>query len=461
MNELEKLFNTKKTENGDTAYKSTGSKLIDLLFMTEYYQKHLNEVKIGNSDKDKLFAMFIRDAREGLGKRDLGRELMKQAEVEPQNIVFAGRFDDLYHNPTDNNIKFLRDAVYSKNALAQKWCPRLMGKDRKIAKALCKEWGITEKKYRQLIKVCTTESMLTEKKIDDIEFDKVPSLAMVKYYNRFMKEPRFREYIEQVKKGDKKLNISTTTVYDIYKNRERIDAQLFFDKIEKIKINCIPVLDTSGSMQDRNDSIGKATAIAHYLAKCSTFAPDYVVSFSSRPQLIHMGYDRKGESRTTYWGNSSIYGAFKYDNTQSKYINEIKSLYTGDCSNTDFAKVMDLLKGLEKTPDYLVVLSDMEFDEGSSMSKTKTMNYFKQKGYKTRIVWWNFNARNTTAPEMDSDGNVFISGYSPFLLKYLEAGFDGNAFLDKLLNEYAKKVSTSDTNSQESVKKVRKTVKNS
>lgn len=440
MNELEKLFAKKKTENGDDAYKTTGSKLLDLLFMTEYYQNHLNEVKIGTTDKEKLFAMFIRDGREGIGRRDLGRELMKQAEVSPEDIVFAGRFDDLWHIPTEENLQFLRNAVYTKNALAQKWCPRLMGKDRKIAKALCKEWGITEKKYRQLIKVCTTESLLSEKKIDEIDFTKVPSLAMVKYYNRFMKESRFREYIDAVKKGDKKLNISTTTVYDIYKNREKIDAQLFFDKIEKIKINCIPVLDTSASMQDSNDSIGKAMAIAHYLAKCSTFCKDYVVSFSSTPQLIHMGYEDNSTRQQCSYFYKPFLTPFKYDNTKSKYINEINSLYTGDCSNTDFGAVMKLFANMEDVPDYLVVLSDMEFDYGSTMSKEKTMKFFKEKGYKTRIIWWNLNSRNTTVPEMDSDGNIFISGYSPFLLKYLQAGFDGNKFLDNLIDEYKNKI---------------------
>lgn len=451
MNELEKLFNKKKTENGDDSYKSTGSKLLDLFFMSEYFQKHLKQVKIGNGEKEKLFAMFMRDAREGIGKKDLGRELMKQAEVAPEDIAFAGRFDDLWRIPTEENLQYLKNSVYSKNALAQKWCPRLNSKDRKIAKALCKEWGITEKKYRQIIKVCTTESMLTEKRIDDIDFEKVPSLAMVKYYNRFMKEARFREYIDSVKKGDKKLNISTTTVYDIYKNRDKIDAQLFFDKVEKIKINCIPVLDTSGSMQDSNDSIGKATSIAHYLAKCSTFCKDYVVSFSSHPQLIHMGYDRKATSNSwRYYGQSG----FKYDNTKSRYINEIESLYTGDCSNTDFGAVMNLFAGMEEVPDYLIVLSDMEFDEGSTVEKSATMRMFKQKGYKTRIIWWNFNARNTTTPEIDSDGNIFISGYSPFLLKYLEAGFDGNTFLDNLLAEYKKKIPTKEKKTKKSSKKI-------
>lgn len=435
MNELEKLFNEKLTENGDKAYKSTGSKLLDILFMTEYYQKNLDKVKIGNGPKEKLFAMFIRDGRFGIGKRDLGRELMKQANVPAKLVVTAGRFDDLYKNPTDDNIEYLKKEVYDGNALAKKWCPRLHNKDGKIAKALCKMWKLSEKEYRKLIKVTTTEMLLTEKRLDDIKFEQVPSLAMVKYYNRFMKEERFRDYIESVKKGEKKLNVSTTTVYDIYKNRNNIDAQLFFDKIEKIKINCIPVLDTSGSMQDSNDSIGKATSIAHYLSKCSTFCTDYVVSFSSRPQLIHMGYDRK-DSQYGWYSR----GGFKYDNTKSKYINEINSLYTGDCSNTDFGAVMKLFANMEEVPEYLVVLSDMEFDCGSTMSKDKTMKLFKEKGYKTKIIWWNFDSRNTTVPETDEYGNIYISGYNPYLLKFLECGFDGNKFLDKLLLEYSKNI---------------------
>lgn len=36
------------------------------------------------------------------------------------------------------------------------------------------------------------------------------------------------------------------------------------------------------------------------------------------------------------------------------------------------------------------------------------------------------------------EGNIYLSGYSPMLLKYLEVGFDGEAFLNKLLKEYKK-----------------------
>lgn len=441
MNNLEKIFAQKETENGDVAYTTTGSNLLDLFFMTEYFEKHIEEVKIGKTIKDQLFSMFIRDGRFGLGRRDLGRELMKQSGVSPQCVVAAGRFDDLYQNPTAENIEFLREQVFKGNDLAKKWCPRLNSKDRKIAKELAKKWFFgarniaeAEKLYRKLIKSDTVENKLSRHRIDEVEFEKVPSLAMLKYYARFMKEERFQKYIEAVKSGEKKLNISTTTVYDIYRNRDKIDADLFFDKLEKIKINCVPILDTSGSMWDGNDSIGKAISIAHYLGKCSTYCPNQVVSFSSQPRLITIDPNFPAEKRTSYYSVPYQFGG------QNKYCRELSSLYTGDCSNTNFGKVMQLFSNLKEAPEYLVVLSDMEFDEGSSMSKDRTMKLFKDNGFKTKIVWWNFNARNKTVPETDDYGNIYLSGYSPYLLKFLDAGFDGHKFLDKLLLEYKKEV---------------------
>ena len=265
---------------------------------------------------------------------------------------------------------------------------------------------------------------------------------MLKYYKRFKEgedtKYRFMEYLAKVNKGEAKLNISTTNIYDIYKNRDRIDADLFFNKIEKTSGSWLPILDSSGSMQDRNDSYGKACAVAHYLAKCSSYAPNKVVSFSSHPQLLELG--KENDIVGGYWGR--IERKQNLSGCRTQYDREIKSMYTGDCSNTDFGAVMDLLKDLTDVPEYLVVLSDMEFDQGSSMSKSETMRLFKSRGYKTRIIWWNFNSRNITAPEMDSDGNIFMSGYSPMLLKYLEAGFNASQFIDKLLTEYQKKVET-------------------
>ena len=69
MNKLEKILNEKRTENGDKAYKSTGNNLTDLFFMTPFFEKNLDQVKIGESEKEKVFSMFIRDPRFRIRKK--------------------------------------------------------------------------------------------------------------------------------------------------------------------------------------------------------------------------------------------------------------------------------------------------------------------------------------------------------------------------------------------------------
>ena len=381
MNELEKLFNKKLTENGDVAYKSTGNKLLDILFMTPFFEKNLQYVNIDKGEKEQLFSMFIRDPRFGLGRRDLGRELMKQTDVSPANIVLAGRYDDLIYNPTDENLSYFLKEIKSGNELAKKWAPRRNTANDQLAKALAKYYDLTEKEYRKLVKANTVERTLTEHREEEIDFAKVPSLAMIKYYDTFKKKQteRFEAYRAAVKAGKAKLNVTTANVHDIAKNRDKIDGQMFFDQLEKIKGSWIPVLDTSGSMgsfQHPESIAMKAASVAHYLSKCSSYCPNQVVTFSSQPFLIDMGKARPGTRGYGFWG---MRDGFRPDPNKSQYDNEIASLYTGDCSNTDFGKVMELLAGLEtELPDYLIVLSDMEFDQGSSKSKDATMRLFKE-----------------------------------------------------------------------------------
>lgn len=441
---LNEVFHKKYTENGDVAFDavSVEDNLLNILFMSEYYQTHLDEVHIGKTERDRLFARFVRDPRFGLGRRDLGRVLMHDSGCSINDIVKSGRVDDLFiYNAKESDyymskdvLDYLYKEILSGNELVKKWMPRYSSKNLVLARAIAKEWGMNKQQYGHFIKCDTTENKLSRKNTDDIVFEHVPSLAMIKYYNRFISKEdtkeRFQKYLNDVKSGKKEIKVSTTTVYDIYKNRDIIDPDLFFDKIEKISINCLPIVDTSGSMNDSNDSIGKALAIGHYLSKCSTYAKDKVVSFSAYPQLLTLG--KENVVHVCYEGDIKQ----SFSGCKSQYMREIESMKTGDCSNTDFGAVMKLFKDLTDVPEWLVVLSDMEFDMGSRQSKNELKSIWKKNGYKTKIVWWNLNSRSTTSPEMDSEGNVFLSGYNPMLLKFLECGFDGKAFLDKLLNEY-------------------------
>lgn len=442
MAKLEELFSMKLTENGDISFDKVtyNDQNLNTLFATEYYQKHLDKVSVGTTPKDKLFSMFIRDPRYGLGKRDLGRRLMKLSKVELSDVIKAGRFDDVFavFGLSKEVLDYAKKEIESCNELVKKWMPRYSSKNLLLARSIAKYWGMTKQEYGHFIKCNTTENKLSRKNTDEIDFEHVPSLAMMKYYKRFYNgddtATRFKQYLDDVKSGKKDLKVSTSTVYDIYRNANRIDPDLFFEKLEKISGNWIPIVDTSASMWDNNDSIGKALSVGHYLAKCSSYAPDMVVSFSSHPQLIKLGITPNRYS--TYRSSRLVRG-------ESQYAKEIGSMYTGDCSNTDFGAVMELLKGLDNAPEYLVVLSDMEFDDGSRQSKEELQKLWKEKGYTTKIVWWSFNDRSITSPEMietDEYGNFFISGYNPFLLQFLETGFNAEMFLEKLLSEYSKKI---------------------
>ena len=443
---LEEIFAMKTTENGDNAYNTTMNPMLDILFMSEYYGKHLDEIPyIGTSEKAKTFAMLMRDPRFGLGRRDLGRRLMMMTDVTPDDVVKAGRFDDLFdgwEEMDDDSFarmcEFLYNEIKNGNELCKKWMPRYSSKNLMLARKIAKQFHMNKQTYGHFIKSNTTENKLSRHNTDEIIFSQVPSLAMIKYFNRFATgedtKERFQKYQDDVRSGKQELKVSTTNVYDIYKNRDKIDPDLFFSKIEKISESWIPVVDSSGSMCDSNDSYGKAMAVGHYLAKCSTYAPDMVLSFSSHPSLLKLGVENT-YTRGGYWESTQ-----KIFEKCSQYKREIESMYTGDCSNTDFGALCDKLKELDSknAPDWIIIMSDMEFDQGSCQSKENMMRIFKENGMHTKLVWWNFNVRNTTAPETDKYGNIFMSGYSPMLLKFLNVGFDGPKFLDTLIEEYLK-----------------------
>ena len=449
--ELKKLNAEKRTENNDVAYNTTGNAFIDLLFMADFFTKNLEQVTLGQSDKDKLFAMYMRDPRDGKGYRDLGRKLMELAGNTPEEILEAGRFDDLWHTPSFDNVGRLFKELYKGNPLAKKWMPRLKGKDAAYAQVLRGLLGISEKEYRKLIKATDTveyklsyaepnedvgpldelfrKNTVSHPLVDTIDFEKVPSLAMVKYFKAFLRKEetkeRFTKYLEDVKSERAKLHTITARVTDAYKvtkntEAEEVDVlakQIVEQETAGLSLSAICVLDTSGSMtwteSGDQSAYDKATAVAHALATNSTYAKNQVISFSSRPRLMTIqGYTIK---------------------------EQYQSMYTGDCTNTDLARVFNILKGLHSYPDYVIILSDMEFDEGSATSKEEWVKLAKANGAHTQLIWWNFNARNRTTPEMDEYGNFYMSGSALGSLTLIPGVIDMEEYIDSVLRDYAKR----------------------
>lgn len=451
LNELKRLNAEKRTENNDVAYNTTGNPLIDLLFMADFFTQNLEQVSIGKSEKEQLFAMYMRDPRDGKGYRDLGRKLMELAGNSPEEILEAGRFDDLWHIPTRENIFKFTTEIHLENPLARKWAPRLNGKYHRQATIIRKIMGLSEKAYRKLIKAPETveyklsyaevnpeandlehlfdENIAVHPLLDEIDFAKVPSLAMLKYFKAFIRKDetstRFAEYLESVKAGKEKLNTATARVTDAYKvvkhtDEESVDvlaSKIVEQETKGLALNAICVLDTSGSMlwsrSNRQTAYDRAMAVAHALTTTSTYAPNQLISFSARPQLMTI----KG----------------------STIKEQYQSMHTGDCTNTNLVRVFEILKGLKHYPDFVIVLSDMEFDLGSRTSKQEWADLAKWNGANTRLIWWNFNGRNRTSPEMDEYGNFYVSGDDLSSLMMIPGVIDMEEYIDRILEEYAKK----------------------
>ena len=115
-------------------------------------------------------------------------------------------------------------------------------------------------------------------------------------------------------------------------------------------------------------------------------------------------------------------------------------MYTGDCSNSDLGKVFDILTQLKEYPEYLIILSDMEFDCGSNFKYQAWSEKMRATGAKTKLIWWNFNQRNRTSPETDKFGNIYMSGYDVTSLMLLPSVIDMDEYIDNLLHDYIKSI---------------------
>ena len=446
---LVNIQNVTRTQNGDIAYISTGNKLIDILFQCNWLRTHLDDITIGTSAKEGLFAMFMRDPRYGIGEKEVGRQLLRLSNVSLDDICKCGRADDIwrmFHGTSGERKAFdwLYDRIKAGDGLVKKWMPRFAVHNIKlnaekqlyerrpfttnqklknaVARRFADTYGMNKQQYKKFIKADTTERTLTEKRWDDVCFEHLPALCHMKYTKLFTTRPefseRYKKYIEDVKAGCKKINTSVATVYDVYRNavhNKEFDADMWYDQLEKISLSCIPVVDVSGSMQT-NDSIGKAVSLGYYLADCSTYCKNQFITFSTTPELVTMDgdnfMDRLNRMKRANWDNTTNLGA-----------------------------VADLLMKLNsEMPEWIVVMSDMQFDHGSTCRITALMDSWRERGIQTKIVWWNLSTIKATTPQMVAGGSIFMSGLSPMLLKYLSVGFDAEVFLDTLLDEYRKKI---------------------
>ena len=463
--------NISVTENGAAGFRTTGKELLDLNFAVASLRSATEaEIERRFSKaffQDKIMAMkwlfYARDVRGGLGERRLFRVCITPLAKEfPEYVspVVAlipeyGRWDDMWcllDTPVRKSVIDCVSAQLSADiegeaggkpiSILAKWMPRCKASSkqtRHYAQILRNGLLMTERKYQHTLAnlsryLLVVEQQMTEGKWDEIDYQRVPSRANLRYNSAFLRhdEERRRAFLGAVEKGEAKINASVLFPHDIvhqYGRSGGVDSNLevLWSNLPDTVQGCgntIVVADGSGSMSVRVGNTGVsalevANSLAIYFAERSSgqFKNQYI-TFSEHPQLVDLsnGKNLREKLRIAYAHN--------------------------EVANTNIEAVFDLIlttavsKCMSQSdlPANILIISDMEFDGcattnaasrdrwGYSRAVPPTPRLFEviaqryaEAGYQIpRMVFWNVNSRTGTIPVKENDlGVALVSGFSP------------------------------------------------
>ena len=475
------------TENGARAYASTMCKTLDLFAMGAAYRQRSEADCIllfkNAFEESKGIALkclfYIGDCRGGQGERRFFRtcyrwlvsEYPAVAERNLKLIPEFRRWDDLIYITLGTKLENRAFAIIKEQlnldiqsktpSLLAKWLPseNASAKSTKVAASKIRTYlGLTHKEYRKVLsemrkRINVLERLMSAGKWDEIEFDKIPSKAGLIYRNAFAhKEVTAARYAAFMGNKETKVNATTLYPYDIVEaahnarrrdlwDAERQSVNKYWEN-QKDYLNGKPckmlcVCDTSGSMTWGSDPtpMDVAIGLSMYCAeRVGGPFKNHYISFSRNPRLV------------------KIEGA--------DFVDKVDRIYrTNLCENTDLVKTFEMLReaSLNARPedrlDTIVVISDMEIDEGCSNLAYRsgqsqivtTMGQERQRWERCglempKLVYWNVNARNNRI--LDQGPNVsFVSGASPVIFETILTGKTGiDLMLEKLLSDRYKDI---------------------
>lgn len=498
LNAMKKDTNYGYTENGAVKHNSTLDKVLDMFAMGGSYRNRTDkEVEILFGDayrQNKELALkclfYLRDVRGGQGERRFFRVAYKwlcrnDEQVARINLGFVpefGRWDDLIdiiYEFRKTNYAIVKagmlqiitqlslDESCKTPSLLAKWMPSENASSKETkAKA---HWIRTytkkdSKQYRKMLselrkKINILETLMSENRFDEIEFDKIPSVAGIRYRNAFArKEVTAARYAAFM--ADKKTTVKAATINPVdiaaqilgdgywSKSLTQVDIDTlckYWDNLTDYyqgrEENAIAMIDVSGSMYGQ--PLHAAVGMGAYVAEKShgPFA-NHFITFSQHPQLVE----------------------FSGDNI----VDKIRRCVDAEWGmNTNVEAAMDLILDTaiknhlsqKDLPARLYIFSDMEFDACMSDNsidefelsylwrfKKSKESYetlfetiekrFEEAGYEMpQITFWNLNARSNNIPAIGDKFN-YISGFS---MSQMEAIMAGKTAVDMMLDVLNKK----------------------
>lgn len=457
------------TENGGVTYDTSANSNVDLFFQigalrgqgTDRLYRLFAKAYGENQEIATRIMLWARDVRGGAGERKIFRDLLLWMEKNARDtlrlvlpkVPELGRWDDLlvFETSEFQNAAFemVSAALRAGDGLCAKWMPR----KGVIANSLRKFMGFTPKQYRKLLVELTrvVEQQMCAKEWDKIDYQKVPSLAQSRYSKAFLRhdEERYRQFGEKAKayaqevesaaaEGREvdasiekvKINAGAVFPYDVLKP---LFANSYYGRLKSSTVNLdtiraqwatlpnyvgkksiLPIVDTSGSMYS---SVGgnltcMAVAVSLGLYLSTKNRGDFkniFMTFSETPKLVHLKGDdivtQVQQLSTAEWGmNTNLSAAFA------------KVLSHAVKNNVP----------QEDLPEFIMVLSDMEFD-AAAQGRTAYEDYvskFEASGYRApKLIWWNIQSRHDNVPvKFNQHGTALVSGFSPSLVKNIISG---------------------------------------
>lgn len=489
MTMLQNENNNRKvfTENGATAYATSGKFILDFNFkLSQYRNMSVADIQ---SDFCKVFfedpliatkfIFYIGDIRGGLGERKVFRACIDWLANNRPEVAIAimkyipeyTRWDNLIRLIPNSNVgkvalriikTQLRDDMIDMKrnnsvSLCAKWMPSINASSKEtkqLANYICNALGATPREYRKMLSalrkhIDIVETKMSSREWNDIDYSAVPSQANLKYNNAFLRndEARRREYLASLQKGETKINASVAQPHEIVSKytvghwgravaKYDIALEEMWKALPNICVeNSLVVRDGSGSMttaigNGKTNCLDVATALAIYCAEHNSDVwKDKFITFSSRPSIVDLS------------------------NCKTLHDKLERCYRENDCSNTNIEATMRLILNTaianhcsqEDMPKNIIIISDMQFDSGRNWgfnwNNTLFENIAKEyeaHGYKLpKICFWNVCSRNITTIPMQKNelGLVLCSGFSTTNIKMFMSGkFDPYETLIEQIN---------------------------
>ena len=478
LNALKDATNYTRTENGALTHKTTKSDLLDMFAMGAAMRKRSDADVVlmfkkafeENAELATKMLFYIRDVRGGQGERRFFRVILKWAANQPtmvntirKNIKYIpefGRWDDLY-SLCDTPLEAEMFAFMKEQFMLDLDCntPSLLGKWMKSENASSEETKQLGEKTRQYMeldhrayrkalstlrkRINVLEVLMSANRWDEIEFDKIPSRAGIIYKNAFARRDMIAEkYRVFAKDSDTKVNAGTLYPYEVVEkainlmgnnnifyfsnknialdNTDRLMINKYWDNLtdyfKDAKLNALCMIDTSGSMM--GTPINVAVSLGLYCAERNKGPwANHFVTFSHNPHLVETsGVDFCDK----------VYRIVRRNECENTNIEAAFNMILDTCIKNHLKQ--------EDIPEYMIVISDMEFDAGTGYNYGRNPETlmesierkFNNKGYRMpKMIYWNVDARHPNIPVVGNDYVSYVSGFSPSIFTSILTGKTG------------------------------------